>query len=517
MKKIWLIAVIAVAMLAILVACDKAQDQSTHYVVTQNYNYVGAPAPVVLRVDGASGLAATALAEPTREGYLFDGWYWDEQCTDPLVFEAGVASLQATDAITVYAGWKALVASISARYVGGEKTVGDAVQRSDFAVQATYTDGSTDEVADFAVGEFDSSEAGVKNVIISYAGKTAEATVVVKEVAENPDTPDEPTTPDGPTTPDEPTTPENPDTPDEPDSPQQPETLTLYYYNSNQWPAVSAYAYDTNGKLYLGEGGTQMTENADGWFSVEVPNDEYYISFVCDGAQSRTYYSDGTNVYFALGRTFASLPDIDEVEIEVAIEFSSRASILSYNEDRGGYYSGSETVNADDLAVIHVYVNDTAIEFDGYGGEGKYKVLVSDRSGRWVAYFSPADGPFVPVETTRTIYFVNDQGWQNVYAFVFNSAAGKARAEWPGEAMTLVGQNADGQDVYSYTFSVSYDGVSFSDGSVRTVDAALNDLEGGNNAYRALYAYTEDDYPDDDPTKIGKWAVGQWQYQSEEE
>lgn len=45
--------------------------------------------------------AAEPVTKPTLPGYSFDGWYLDEDCTNPVVFS------EITTSTTVYAGWKA--------------------------------------------------------------------------------------------------------------------------------------------------------------------------------------------------------------------------------------------------------------------------------------------------------------------------------------------------------------------------------------------------------------------------
>jgi len=39
---------------------------------------------------------------PTREGYVFRGWYSDENCTDPWDF----ATMQVPQSMTLYAAWE---------------------------------------------------------------------------------------------------------------------------------------------------------------------------------------------------------------------------------------------------------------------------------------------------------------------------------------------------------------------------------------------------------------------------
>gem|GEM_PF-275824 len=66
------------------------------YNVTYNHNYEGAPAPVVETVE--AGSEAEPIT-PTREGYLFSGWFTDQLTT--LAYDFGPVSQN----ITLYAKW----------------------------------------------------------------------------------------------------------------------------------------------------------------------------------------------------------------------------------------------------------------------------------------------------------------------------------------------------------------------------------------------------------------------------
>ncbi len=80
----------------------------------------GAPAPKVLKVtvtfDSNQGTAVDSQlvtvgdmvakpADPTREGYIFSGWFTDQDCTKAYKFDAPVDGAQPE--FTLYAGWKA--------------------------------------------------------------------------------------------------------------------------------------------------------------------------------------------------------------------------------------------------------------------------------------------------------------------------------------------------------------------------------------------------------------------------
>jgi uncharacterized repeat protein (TIGR02543 family) len=82
----------------------KEDDKSgnTTYTVTFNYNYDGAPAAGTTNV---SKDEVPTLESPTREGYIFDSWYTDANCTVPYTGTA------VTGDLTLYAAWTETVSS----------------------------------------------------------------------------------------------------------------------------------------------------------------------------------------------------------------------------------------------------------------------------------------------------------------------------------------------------------------------------------------------------------------------
>ena len=65
-----------------------------------------------------------------------------------------------------------------------------------------------------------------------------------------------------------------------------------------------------------------------------------------------------------------------------------------------------------------------------------------------------------------TLYFVNYNAWENVYAYVWNDdyMIGDLKS-WPGTQMTLTGDSVDGKAVYSFTFADNYNKIIFNNGT----------------------------------------------------
>ena len=73
----------------------------------------------------------------------------------------------------------------------------------------------------------------------------------------------------------------------------------------------------------------------------------------------------------------------------------------------------------------------------------------------------------ITVELLRTVYFVNTEGWANVYCYAWNG--NNKNAAWPGVAMTKVeGTILCGHDVYKCTLSANYTNCVFSAGAGAT-------------------------------------------------
>ena len=74
-----------------------AESELQQYVVT--FNSMGGSAIDSITV--AEGSLLKNPTEPTYTGFIFNGWYKDEDCTVSWVFETD----KVTSSITLYAGW----------------------------------------------------------------------------------------------------------------------------------------------------------------------------------------------------------------------------------------------------------------------------------------------------------------------------------------------------------------------------------------------------------------------------
>lgn len=121
-----------------------------------------------------------------------------------------------------------------------------------------------------------------------------------------------------------------------------------------------------------------------------------------------------TNVKRVGGKTWYYI-DLDATSVNV---------ILSFGDD------DSKTVDITDIAG------------------NRYFEFANNNANNVTDYYDlPADVEF---ETTPFCYAVNTNGWGSMYAYVYDSSSNPNHS-WPGEEMTKVGTNGNGNDVYKWT------------------------------------------------------------------
>lgn len=94
--------------------------------------------------------------------------------------------------------------------------------------------------------------------------------------------------------------------------------------------------------------------------------------------------------------------------------------------------------------------------------------LLADKSGDYTFTYNVADHTLsvtYPTLENHTAYFINTTGFEEVYAYVYNSPSWAYYVEWPGELATKTGDKKYGYDVYSYTFPETYNAVIFNKGN----------------------------------------------------
>ncbi len=112
--------------------------------------------------------------------------------------------------------------------------------------------------------------------------------------------------------------------------------------------------------------------------------------------------------------------------------------------------------------------------------------------------------PEEKMDTNITIYFSNNKNWKVVKAYLYNEQKGIENATWPGVAMTLLGTNDFGEQIYKMDVDVSeYNRVVFNNGTSQTMNAALSVASSGfyiakdtpkKSMALGIYAYDEANY-----------------------
>ncbi|MCD8295882.1 MAG: InlB B-repeat-containing protein [Clostridia bacterium] len=120
----------------------------TTYTVIFNYNYTGSSNETV---QVKSGDAVAKPADPSRDGYEFDDWYTDKNCTEGNEY---VFSTPVTQNLVLYAGWTSTSATVTFNYnyvgapavgtqsvaLGGKATAPEDPERERYEFTGWYTD-----------------------------------------------------------------------------------------------------------------------------------------------------------------------------------------------------------------------------------------------------------------------------------------------------------------------------------------------------------------------------------------
>ncbi|MDY5046482.1 MAG: InlB B-repeat-containing protein, partial [Treponema porcinum] len=122
-------------------------SQMENFTVTFNLNYDGSTKTTQ---DVASGSAVEKPQPPTRDGYVFVGWYKEAECTNEYVFSTGV-----TENITLYAKWTEVItnwSALSAKLNGKSEDVGNIYVSGDFEIASTISFSGTANIISTGTG-----------------------------------------------------------------------------------------------------------------------------------------------------------------------------------------------------------------------------------------------------------------------------------------------------------------------------------------------------------------------------
>ncbi len=258
---------------------------------------------------------------------------------------------------------------------------------------------------------------------------------------------------------------------EEVETPELDETTTIYYYNDQEWDNVYAYAWTEvvglPNPLYLLEGfpGTKMEPLLDeeGWFSIELEyNSELLFEVVFSSGEKpdpqiphdktdNILFDNVEKVYYYLDKWYETTEEIEfPIEIEIP-EFDKTTTIHFYNmfgwdevyahawnnieglEDplypllafpgtkmnevpgKEGWFSIEVNYVEELLFEIMFHNNETFIE------DVKDKSLDLSYDGELNYVFNNEWYESIEDINSTTIYFYNDQEWEDVYLYTWNT------------------------------------------------------------------------------------------------
>ena len=140
-------------------------------------------------------------------------------------------------------------------------------------------------------------------------------------------------------------------------------------------------------------------------------------------------------------------------------------------------------LDATSVNVILSFGTDATKTGDITGIAGnRYFEFANNNANNVTDYYDLPEG--VEFETTPFCYAVNTNGWGSMNAYVYDSSSNPNHS-WPGEAMTKVGTNGNGNDVYKWTGTTPANPatVIFNNGN----GSQTGNLTWANGAYWSVY------------------------------
>ena len=293
-----------------------------------------------------------------------------------------------------------------------------------------------------------------------------------------------------------------------------------YWYrgNDNSWSATAMTVSEDGYYEYIASSNNahqfKIAASADGW--------DYNWSFVQAGFNSTNVTNIGDygsdNCYCWQSGSYYILVYYPNTNINSTTKPIICASTVLPKEETPVVNTVTlYFVNAEDWTDVHTFVyykegSNPAVEYKAYPGEAMTKTDMKlkgkdvysytfpetyDKIGfvevggthetnnySWNTltpyYYEDGDGiannnwhAITDLYEDVTAYFVNDDDWTVVNAFVWPDA-GSAYKAWPGVAMTKTAEQVNGKDIYSYTFPENYVNIIFNnkvgDEGIQTAD-----------------------------------------------
>ena len=273
--------------------------------------------------------------------------------------------------------------------------------------------------------------------------------------------------------------------------------MTVYYVNSVNWEAVSAYVWvgEDVYKAWPGEAmeKTELKAMEKDVYSYKFPAKYTSIIFNNGGDKTSDLNWNAAKPYYCEGEWYASIDDIKPIvaakfyltgdsafTIDAGLELAKTwsSSAIKVMEDfyevslkAGQFYKMVMTIDGSwetktgysELVEKPAGVTtdaDNNINFT-LAEAGKVKVIKTEAGFKVEGNFYVA--PVEPVDS-MTVYYVNKAGWASANAFVWTEGELGAYKAWPGEAMAKQAEKINEYDVYAYVNIIfNYEGAQTAD------------------------------------------------------
>ena len=265
-------------------------------------------------------------------------------------------------------------------------------------------------------------------------------------------------------------------------------TTSVYFYNTEEWSTVKAYAWLYGGTQIFGAWpGTTAKNEGDYWWRIDVKlmsSDDFSIIFN-DGSGNQTVdvtISDKSKTYLALdggssnGNLTVGLYSSKDEAMDAIGIYPDKTTVYYYNT-RGwetvgvytwdaislGEWPGQEaTYDGDDwwkMTIDAAPGDDFNIIFNDMGNgnqTGNLKVTSIKNVYFWgnTAYGSKEEAEAAAIAASEReaeeieqldgytlVYFYDENQWNDVYVYAWGGNYNNCIGEWPGTQMTFIGDN----------------------------------------------------------------------------
>ena len=191
--------------------------------------------------------------------------------------------------------------------------------------------------------------------------------------------------------------------------------------------------------------------------------------------------------------------------------FGNDSAVAAYSTDSGSTYTEMSTVEIDsktyytaaistdvtELTVVRMLPSGKYYNAFSFSVSASYNCYTTDSGLSSVSDSNIQTGGGNEDVTTITVYFSNNYGWSNVYAYTWGGS--ENTSSWPGDAMTYVETNKYGEKIYKIEIAADVTGLIFNNGSgTQTVDiTSVSDGQGyyltGSGSKLSVGTYTYGD------------------------